>query len=381
MKIAFDAKRAFHNFRGLGNYSRTLIEGLVLNFPENEYVLYTPPFKDERARTWYEDLKKKGNLKLVVPSSFLTQTFSSSWRSLFLTNVLKKDKPDIFHGLSHELPPKIDQLGIKTVVTIHDLLFMRYPTMFSSVDRRIYKKKYTYSCQVANKVVAICEQTKNDLGQYLKVDADKVDVVYQSCDPIFYNLESKARQDEVRKKYFLPHHYILYVGAFSKLKNLEHLITSYKYVSQYHDLPLVLVGQGAKYRHHLVQHACKLNLENHVIFLEDVPSRDLPALYQQATVFVFPSLFEGFGIPIIESLFSGVPVITSTGSCFGETGGDAVEYVDPHDSDKLGKAMTRLVENDKLREEMSEKGHKWVKRFHLELTSTNMIKLYKSLLS
>ena len=115
--------------------------------------------------------------------------------------------------------------------------------------------------------------------------------------------------------------------------------------------------------------------------MEDVPSKDLPALYQQATVFVFPSLFEGFGIPIIESLFSGVPVITSTGSCFGETGGDAVEYVDPHDSDKLGKAMTRLVENDQLRQEMSEKGYQWVKKFHLELTSTNMIKLYKSLLS
>ncbi|MCK5072528.1 MAG: glycosyltransferase family 4 protein [Bacteriovoracaceae bacterium] len=376
MKIAFDAKRVFHNFTGLGNYGRTLIESLTTHYPEHEYVLYTPAYDDPRGEQWLDSVKK---MRVEMPECILGRMFPSAWRSFFLTNVLEKDPPDIYHGLSHELPAGIHRTPIKTVVTIHDLIFLRYPEQFSRIDRSIYKRKINYSCSVSQKIVAICEQTKNDLMEFLNIREDKIDVIYQSCDPIFYEMKTREERDRIRKKYFLPTKYILFVGSFTERKNLLNLVRGLFHSQRTNDVPLVLVGRGKDYRNRIYDLAKKLGVHTKLIFLENVPLNELPAIYQNATVFIYPSLFEGFGIPIIEAFFSGVPVITSTGSCFKETGGPAAIYVDPNQPEQIGEAMVRVVENESLQQNLIEKGRDWVNKFHSSNTAKNMMEFYKTL--
>lgn len=377
MKIAYDAKRAFHNFTGLGNYSRNLLDGLVKYHPDHEYTLYTPPFNDKRALQW---LKANPQLIIRKPRGLFGKLFPSAWRSLFLTKVLEKHKPELFHGLSHELPPHIERLGVKTVVTIHDLIFMRYPQYFSRIDCKIYEKKFRYACQVADVILAICEQTKKDVVEFFDIPEEKVRVVYQSCSPIFYETLSFKDLEKIRRKYFLPFKYLLYVGSLIERKNLLTLFEAMALTQTMSDVPLVIIGEGAAYKKRLKAKAEQLGISHKIIFLPNVPTEDLPALYQASTLFIYPSFFEGFGIPIVEAMNSGTPVITSQGSCFPEVGGDAALYVDPQEPQSIADAIMNVLENPTLREEMIAKGKIYVQKFHQEKTSQSLIELYRSVL-
>jgi glycosyltransferase involved in cell wall biosynthesis len=376
MRIGFEAKRAFHNFVGLGNYARSLIQGLGTYYPKNEYVAYTPPFSDERAKNWAANLPPA--VKVRLPHG-LGRLCPSLWRSGFLTKTLKKDQLDIFHGLSHELPPHIETLPCKKVVTIHDLIFLRYPEYFSKIDRYVFQKKFTHAVAVADKVVAISESTKRDLMEILHVPAEKIQVIYQTCNPIFYEEVSPDLKESLRCKYNLPYKYMLYVGSFTKRKNVLALGKALKITQRINDIPLVLIGKGDLVKEQMQDLAHNLKIERKVIFLENVPTTHLPALYQNATVFVYPSLFEGFGIPIIEALFSKIPVVTSLGSCFREAGGDGQIYVDPHNPEQIGQALIEVTENEGLRQKMVQAGWQYVQRFREENTLKAMMKLYQSL--
>lgn len=376
MKIAYDAKRAFHNFTGLGNYARTLLEGQARYFPDNEYTLYSPSFSDKRALEW---AKKNPQLQIRKPNGIFGKLFPSAWRSLFLSKVLEKNRPEIFHGLSHELPPNIEKLGIKTVVTIHDLIFMRYPQYFSRIDCKIYEKKFRYACEVADVVLAICEQTKRDVIEFFDIPEEKVKVVYQSCSSIYYDQLPQKEKERVRRKYFLPFKYILYVGSLIERKNLLNLLEAMELTLKVSDVPLVIIGEGAAYKKRLKAKAEKLGIAHKIIFLKNVPTEDLPAIYQASTLFVYPSYFEGFGIPIVEAMNSATPVITSQGSCFPEVGGDACVYVDPQEPHLIAEAIVKVLENPTLREEMVAKGLEFVKCFRPEKTSLALHELYRSL--
>jgi len=377
MKIAYDAKRAFHNFTGLGNYARNILDGLVKYHPNNEYTLYTPSFNDTRAISWAKEHK---DLVIRKPRGFFGKIFPSAWRSLFLTKVLEKDRPDIFHGLSHELPPNIEKLGIKTVVTIHDLIFMRYPQYFSRIDCKIYERKFRYACQVSDVVLAICEQTKNDVIEFFDISPEKIQVVYQNCNPLFYETLAFKDLEKIRRKYFLPFKYLLYIGSLIERKNLLTLLDAMALIQKSCDVPLVIIGEGSSYKKRLKAKAEQLGISGKVIFLSNVPTEDLPPLYQASALFIYPSYFEGFGIPIVEAMNSGTPVITSQGSCFPEVGGDAALYVDPQEPKDMAEAMMSVLENPTLREEMILKGKAFVKKFHQEKTSLALDELYKKVL-
>ena len=371
MKIGFDAKRMFFNFRGLGNYSRTLLEGLLRFYPENQYYLYSPVPKDLRGVEWY---KRFSGLELVTPSSSLSKMMATSWRSLFLSRVIKKNSLDIFHGPSHELPPGIEKLKLKKIVTIHDLLFMRYPQFFPWLDRQVYRKKFTYSCQVADVIVAICQQTKNDIVEFLGISPEKIEVVYQSCNSLFHYPLFFDQKGKIQEKYQLPDEYVLYVGALEENKNVAMIVEALPEI----DLPLVIVGRGKNYKKTLLHQIKKLNLTKRVLFLEDVSTADLPGIYQNATIFVFPSFFEGFGIPIIEALFSGVPVITTQGHCFPESGGPSSIYIDPHRVTDLAAALRRVQSDLALRKQMITNGREYAERFLPENTSKRLMEVYRA---
>ena len=183
MRIGFDAKRVFHNFRGLGNYGRTLLEGLYQFYPEHCYLLYTPPFQDIRSVDWE---KKFSSFRVCTPTGFLERSFPSFWRRFLLGKKLERDELDIYHGLSHDLPAGVRVGKPKTVVTIHDLIFLRFPQFFPWIDRCVYLNKLRHACNRADVILAICEQTKNDLIEFLHIHEDRIRVIYQGVHPRFY---------------------------------------------------------------------------------------------------------------------------------------------------------------------------------------------------
>jgi len=377
MKIGYDAKRAFHNFRGLGNYSRTLIESFLKYYPDNEYHLYTPSFKDQRSLDW---AKKHSKAKIITPKFGTNKIMASAWRSLFLTTIVEKDQLDIYHGLSHELPPGIGKSKIKSVVTIHDLIFMRYPEYFPRIDRWVYKKKFRASIEMADKVMAICEQTKIDLIDLLGCPESKIEVIHQSCNPNFYSPKEEFVLAKTREKFNLPEFYILYVGALEERKNALSLVKAFSRLKDHIPHELILVGQGKDYKKEIEKEIINQALQLRVKILDDVTTDDLPAIYQAANLFVFPSFFEGWGVPIVEALFSETPVITSQGSCFPESAGDYAQYIDPYSIEDIAEKIEKVLFDEELQQEMVYHGRVHAEKFHWKNTSSKLMNLYQGLL-
>lgn len=378
LKLGYEAKRVFHNFRGLGNYGRTLIEGLDQYAFDHKKYLYTPKFDPTQSQDFLSKLK---NTQIVLPKGILGSLNSSLWRTYGLAGDLKSQDLDIFHGLSHELPIGIEKCDLKKVVTIHDLIFLRYPEFFPWIDRKVYYQKFKYSIEVSDKILAICEQTKQDIIHYFHAPEHKVEVVYQSCHPRFYAPWSEAQKSSFRQKHNLTQPYILYVGAFEKRKNTINLIHAFARLCSSLKHQLILVGSGRSYRQRMVDLIKHYQLEDRVRIIEGMDSEDLPGIYQNADLFVFPSFFEGFGIPIVEALFSSVPVITSQGSCFPESGGPDTIYTDPNKVDDLTNAMNEVLTNQELSSLMRLRGREFVEKFHLKNTTKNLEDFYFSVIN
>jgi len=371
MRIGFDAKRAFNNYSGLGNYSRNTIRLLTDRYPENEYLLYTPEINIGL------DFDLPPGSSVRQPDRSLGKYFGSYWRSVSMGSRLSRDGVELYHGLSHDLPISMESSAIKTVVTIHDMIAYRRPEMFSAANSLIYRKKITHSCKTADKIIAISLQTKDDICEFLKIDPSRIDVVYQGCDAVYYDRADDLARRQVREKYGLPSEYILSVGTIEPRKNLMAVIRAMHRGGI--DIPLVVAGKKTAYHKTVTEAIGSMGLKN-IHFLENVPVADLATIYQSASVFVYPSFYEGFGIPILESLSSGTPVVTSKGGCFSETGGKESLFVDPLNIDELAGAI-KLVLNDKaLRGKMISEGLKHAAGFRHDRIADNLMAVYESAL-
>lgn len=373
MKIGFDAKRAFLNHTGLGNYSRSVITSLAHYFPENEYFLYTPKSVQD-ART--AALALGSNLLIRQPAIPL---FKSLWRSRLVVPQLRKDRLDLYHGLSHEIPAGLQKTNIRSVVTMHDLIFLRYPQYYKLADRKIYEAKFRYACSHADKIVAISEQTKRDIHSYFNVPEDKIEVIYQSCDALFTHQQPAETLKKVKEKYRLPDQYLLSVGTVEERKNLLLIVQALVLLPA--TVKLVVVGKGKAYLEKVKTFIAAQNLEDRVLFLENIPFTELPAIYQLAGIFIYPSEFEGFGIPILEALYSGIPVIAATGSCLEEAGGPDSIYIHPTDQEGLAKAVQQIQSNETLRANMIDAGKKYAAQFTERRQAAQLMELYRKLLS
>ncbi len=372
MRIGFDAKRAFLNGSGLGNYSRSTIDLLAKYVSQNDYVLYTP--KSEGKQNYIP----AGKPKIKTPRGIINFTFKSYWRSFRLSADIKKDNLDIFHGLSNELPHKIQKSGVKSVVTIHDLIFLRYPELYKTTDRKIYQQKFQYACNQADIVIAISEQTKTDIIHYFGTSASKIKVVYQGCNPIYYEKESASKLIEVSQKYDLPEKYLLYVGTIEERKNAKFIVET---IQKYHlDTPLIMVGKQTDYQQEIEKYISKHQLGDKVFIYNNVPADDLPALYQQASIFIYPSIFEGFGIPILEALNSGTPVISTKGGCFNEAGGLSTIYVSPDNHKDLAISIRTIMDLPDFRNNMIIEGKKFALKFRESKIAEQLVAVYSSLL-
>lgn len=376
MRIGFDGKRAVQNFTGLGNYSRYIVDILCQFGPENEYVLYAPKKRENKRLD--KLTKQYQQLQLSYPTTSSWKKFSSLWRVWGVTRQLEKEKIDIFHGLSNELPLNIHQSEVKSIVTIHDLIFLRYPQYYHSIDRKIYTYKFRKACENADKIIAISECTKRDIIEFFRIPADKIEVVYQGCDPSFIHPVAEEKKREVRAKYQLPDHYILNVGSIEERKNALSAVQALMMLPE--QIHLVIVGRHTEYIDK-VEHFIKENkLEERVHIISNVPFDDLPAFYQLAEIFVYPSRFEGFGIPIIEALYSGIPVVAATGSCLEEAGGPDSIYVHPDDIKGMADAFKQIYTDPERKKNMIEKGHSFAKRFSEEKQAEEILNIYKKLM-
>ena len=371
MRIGFDAKRAFFNFSGLGNYSRNTIRQMSRGFPENEYYLYIPKNKGQIENQVLE------NQTPVFPSTPVARKFSSFWRSFWLSKALERDGIDLYHGLSGEIPFGIHKYSVKTVVTVHDLIFLRYPHWYKAIDRAIYTRKSRYACFHADRIIAISGQTKRDIMEYFDTSSDKIDVVYQGCDPAFYTQVDEQKKGSLRKKYSLPAQYLLYVGTIEPRKNLLQIVRALHISGS--GLPLVVIGRETPYAKIVRQYISEHRQDN-ILFLGRVPNEDLPALYQMAAIFIYPSRFEGFGIPMLEALNSGTPVITSKGSCFSEAGGPHSRYIDPDQPEDIAASIIKIMEDPGLARQMSEMGKKHAERFREETMAPAIMDVYRKVL-
>jgi glycosyltransferase involved in cell wall biosynthesis len=378
MKIGFDGKRAVFNMTGLGNYSRTLLRSLSQYYPDNEYFLYTPAYEHHQRLDF---LQQSANISVRTPRTLTSRSCKPVWRSYLITHDLKRDRIELFHGLSNELPYAVARSGAKSIVTIHDLIFLRYPELYPRIDRKIYRSKVNYACRAADRIVAVSEQTRQDVIGFLDIDPAKIKVIYQSCDPIFYQIVDEAHKRQVRERHALPSQYILYVGTIERRKNLLGITKALPLLTKNLDVHLVVIGRGRGYKEEVLAYIQAQGLTKRVHFLTDVAFADFPAIYQMASTFVLPSLFEGFGIPITEALWSKCPVITSAGGCFAEAGGPGSIYIDPENDDALAKAITQVLEDGDLANKMRADGYEYVQRFRDDATATVMMGLYREIIS
>lgn len=370
MKIGLDAKRIFHNHSGLGNYGRSTLQIVAKDQKDTDFFLYSPKVKIHDEVAFVETLK---NVFTKTPSAFY-KLLKFLWRPYFVLKQAQEDKIDLYHGLSNELPFGLNSRSMKKVVTIHDLIFLRFPEQYKFLDRWVYNFKSKYACKHADKVIAISEQTKRDIVEFYGIHPDKIEVVYQTCHSVFKETASDEFLVQTRSKFQLPDEFLLYVGSINERKNL---LTLLKSLCELPNEKLVVVGRGKSYKEKCLRFIKENELSDRVQFLDVSENKDLAAIYQMADIMIYPSLFEGFGIPIIEALFSKTPVITSTGSCFAEAGGPDSIYIEPTDEKALKEAIQKIKKNPKLRGEMIAKSHRFVQRFSEPYIAEALSTLYK----
>lgn len=384
MNIGFDAKRAFHNSTGLGVYSRVLLTLLAQHFPEHEYFLFNP-----RPGNLYQPTGP--HVHEIQPQKTIHKILKGAWRSRWVISDVQKLGIDLYHGLSHEIPVGIGKTGTASVVTIHDMFPEIYPGNFKPIDLKIYRAKTRYACTHSTRILAISHETKKHIVSIYNIDPEKIDVIHQSYDPAFDSMATAEQKALVRKKYNLPAEYFLHVGTIIERKNLLNICKAINLIKNEINMPLVVIGNGKEYKEKVKAYLTEKKLGQRVIFLSDalaaagnspfITAEDMPAIYQMSKAMIYPSFYEGFGIPVAEGLASGVPVITSNTSCLPEAGGDAALYVSPGSPEEMAEAFRKIYSDAQLVASMREKGFEHVKKFEQEAYVKAVMNMYHKTLN
>lgn len=386
MNIGFDAKRAAQNRTGLGNYSRFVIRILSEKFAGNQYHLYTP--KPHRM-PYLQEIPTLKHLFLHFPPQGIWSRIRSLWRVWGITKDIQKDGIQIFHGLSNELPlnigtpeqrkMKASGKGCKYIVTVHDLIFIHTPQYYHWIDRQIYNFKFRRACRCADRVIAVSEYTKQEIMHYYHTPESKIDVVYQGCDPVFSQEIEEGKLQEVKARYQLPDKFVLYVGSIEERKNLMLVAKAMAELNRRAAIHVVAVGRRTAYVDQIQDFLKAQGIDHLFHFYHQVPYADLPSFYKWASTFAYPSRIEGFGIPLLEAISSGVPAIGCTGSCLEEAGGPNSIYVNPDDAKGMADAILRTCTDEPLRQHMISEGKKYALNFSDEKLSHDLMKVYENL--
>ena len=320
-------------------------------------------------------LDEQDKFELIAPDPSQSGLKKAIWRSMQLSDKIQENNIDLFHGLSNELPKGINKTAIPTLVTIHDLIFIRYPQFYKTLDRAIYFRKTKYACNAATRILTISQQTKDDIVDFIDVDPEKIEILHQAISPVFFE---NANTGKIKQKYKLPNAFILAVGTVEERKNQLSIIKAL--VEQKIDLPLVLIGNPTSYCNDIHKYIAEKKLGDKIIFLKNIPEYDLAGIYQLAALSIYISVFEGFGLPVIESMACGCPVITSNASCLPETAGGAAVLCSTQNIEELGNSIEKILTDTNFRKELILKGRIRANEFQPRKYVENLISLYSELL-
>lgn len=375
INVAFDAKRFFQNPTGLGNYSRTLVENLIKYQSRLFKIFLFSPGLSKSSLF----LAKQHPVVAVNPS--LNRRFF--WRSFGVPKDCKQFSVNIYHGLSNELPFEfVKNPNIKWVVTIHDIAFLYYKMDYSFFDRFIHFQKIKHSCQKADVVIAVSEYTKIDICKRFSISSEKVKVVYQTVQENFLKRYTNTEFKQVVSLYHLPNRYYLSVGSITARKNLLAALRAWKGLPSEYQWPFLIIGKPNRKYFKLIKE--ELDLFNEIysdkIIFKNVTNEHLPVIYQNAAIFIYPSFFEGFGIPVLEALYSGVPVITSKTTSLPEVGGPGAYLVDPNSFDEIKAGILFFMQNREQKELAVIKGLVHAKKFDAQRVTDALVGIYQSTL-
>jgi glycosyltransferase involved in cell wall biosynthesis len=364
MRIGIDARLVFYNRAGIGQYIIRLIEALSSLEPKDDTFVLLQSRKDKSSIINSNGFERKS---LWTPSHnrFEQPALSFEISSLGL-NLLHS--PDF-------IPPF--RRKCKSVITIHDLAFLLYPHFLTKESARYYGQ-IDHAWRNTDHIIAVSEATKQDSINLLGVPEKKITVIHEAANPIYRPVPKDKARQVAKEKYRLDKNFILFVNTIEPRKNLPGLLQAYRRLRDEYKRDEILVLSGSKgwLWEEVYEKVEKLNLEKHVAFLGRVPSEDLVYLHNAASLFVYPSFYEGFGLTPLEAMNCGTPVIVSNTSALPEVVGDAALMIDPHDIDGLTVAMWRALTEEELRQDLIQKGFKRAQKFSWQETAKKTLEVY-----
>lgn len=375
MKIALDISPYVHHHAGLGRYAGELLNALVELAPQHAYIgLY----HSARPLT-AEGLPRSVTLARVPLSA-------KPWRMSVLTAYYARlnmdrllPRCDVFHATDHLLPPL---QAARSVFTIHDLIFRFFPQYHLPLNRRFLDLMLPRFLQRANAVIAVSENTKRDVMRWMNVPAEKISVIYEGVNPMFRPLRARDELERVRAAYGLPPRFILFFSTIEPRKNLVTLLDAYAALLKQNATlpPLVVMGRKGWLYQATLDRIRDLGLTDHVILTDWVKGEDVPAVINLAEVFVFPSLYEGFGLTPLEAMACGTPVISSNASSLPEVIGDAGILIPPRDVDGFARAIARVLEDEPLRRDLQQRALLQASKFTWERAARATLEVYARVL-
>ena len=389
MNIGIDA-RLLHNATGIGRYTRSLFFEFLQRPPADDvyYLFYDRPFPgipDSSSCLAPAQVAETDTTPHALPSHVRVAVAPCAtrmlWTQRFVPQLLKRHRIDVYHGVCNFELPLRKICGY--VVTIHDLVPLFFPRVVPWKHRLFFRIFMKPAAKTADIILTDSYHSQRDIAKHLRVPKEKIRVTYLGYTPPASPSEQAPAPDDILKKHAISKPYLLFVGIQEPKKNLERLIEAFVLLRRTSavkaDMQLVLAGGKGWLSDHLRQLACDLAVEQHVIFTGFVPDDDLPTLYRQAELFVFPSLYEGFGLPVLEAMTYGVPVVTSTASSLPEIAGDAAALVDPHSVEAIRDGMAAVLGDPPKAAEMRQKGRLQAQKFSWTRTAAQTYKAYQDL--
>lgn len=372
MRIAIDARMIYHPLAGLGRYTKSLIKYLSLIDSTNEYLI----IQNDRGE---HGIVRSKNFKEVrfnyPPLSFGTM--------LYLHRVIEANKIDVFHA-PYFMIPLFAKCPI--VVTIHDLTAFKFKDFFFGkkfIMRKIAEKGVELltplTIKMASKVITVSSYSKTDITKLTKCPENKVEVIYEAVDSVFKKIDNLKRIQDVKHKFGLNKKFILYVGNTRAYKNLPRLFRAFKILKKraVFDYNLVIGSGDRRNLNFLTRQANNLSMSEEIIFTGALTDDEVVALMNAADIFVFPSLYEGFGLPPLEAMACGTPVVTSNAGSLPEVMGDAALLINPESEKEIASAMLRLLDNEVLRNQFRQMGCERVKKFSWKETAKRTLEIYR----
>jgi glycosyltransferase involved in cell wall biosynthesis len=375
MHITIDLSPAVHHHAGIGRYAHELTAALTALDRDNEYsAFYNAPRGDERPNPPLDRLPAR-TLRLAARPWRLRVMLADL---LGLTQDQLLPPCDVFHATDHLLPPLSHA---RTVLTVFDLTFRLFPQHHLPLNRWYSTLMLPRFARRADAILTISENTRRDLLNWIRLPADKVRVTYLGHGPAFRPIDGVTELAHIRARYTLPDQFILYLGTIEPRKNLVMLLDAYEILRRRDEAapPLILAGRQGWLYESVLQRVRTRGLERHVRLTDWVADEDIPAMMNAAAAFVYPSLYEGFGLPPLEAMACGTPVLCSNTSSLPEVVGDGGLLLDPHDAHAWAAALERILSDEHLRADLRARGLIQARKFSWERAARETLAAYQSI--